>query len=280
MQKDKPGKEIEQLKKKARDIRKLVLEMCVRAGTGHVSSCFCCAEILVSLYYGGILMFKPDEPKWEVRDRFVLSKGHASPILYAILADLGFFPKEELNKFCRADGIFGVHLQNDVPGVEITSGSLGQGLGIAAGMAKAAKMDKKQCRIFTLLGDGECYEGSIWEAAMFASHHSLNNLVAIIDRNQMCVTGFTEQIVRLAPLDEKFRAFGWEARTIDGHSFEELLSALNRFSLGETDQPLAIIANTVKGKGVSFMENEPRWHGLAPCGKEAEKAKAELEKEE
>jgi transketolase len=264
------------LEKKANYIRNQVLDMCVRANTGHVTSSFSCAEILVALYHGRILRYDTSNPKWEDRDRFVLSKGQASPLLYAILADLGFFPENELWKFCEADGMFGVHLQNDVPGVEITTGSLGHGLGIAAGMALAAMMDKKNYMVFTLLGDGECYEGSIWEAAMFAGHHELNNLVAIVDRNYLCATDFTENCVRLNPLDEKWKSFGWKVITIDGHSFEDIFSALADVRSRRTNSPLLIIANTVKGKGVSFMENIPLWHGIAPQGKEAEMAKMEL----
>jgi transketolase len=276
MRNDSFCRKIEKLKKKVKYIRQQTLDMCVRAGTGHVSSSFSCAEILVSLYYGEILRYKREHPEWDARDRFVLSKGHASPILYAILADCGFFSQNELKKFCQADGIFGVHLQHDVPGVEITSGSLGHGFGIAAGMAKAAKMNAKSYRIFSLLGDGECYEGSIWETAMFASHHKLDNLLAIVDRNRLCVTGFTEQIVKLDPLDEKFRAFGWRTIIVDGHSFEQILSALDKFTSGQFNKPIVIIANTVKGKGISFMENRPLWHGLAPLGKDAKKARNEL----
>jgi len=265
---------IDDLKKKSHYIRNKVLDMCIQARTGHVTSSFSCTEIMIALYYGGIFRHNPSEPKWPERDRFILSKGHASPLLYAVLADLGYFPKKELDRFCQADGIFGVHLQNDVPGVEITSGSLGQGFGIAAGMALAAKMDKKKYKIFTLLGDGECYEGSVWETAMFTSHHQLNNLIAIVDRNYLCVTGFTEEIVRLNPLDERWKAFGWNVVNINGHSFEEILPALNKVY----DKPFVIIANTIKGKGVSFMENKPLWHGLAPQGEDAEKAKIELSK--
>ena len=267
---------IAELEKKANYIRNQTLGMCVKAGTGHVTSSFSCAEILVALYYGDILHYDISNPKWEDRDRFILSKGHASPILYAVLADLGFFSESEIWKFCQANGMFGVHLQNDVPGVEITSGSLGHGLGIAAGMALAAKLDKKHHLVFTLLGDGECYEGSTWESAMFAGHHQLNNLVAIVDRNWLCVTDFTENCVRLNPFDQKWEAFGWEVAVIDGHSFEDIFSALNAVRSRQATSPLVIIANTVKGKGVSFMENKPLWHGIAPKGKEAELAKMEL----
>lgn len=267
---------ITELEKKANYIRRQVLDMCVQAGTGHVTSSFSCTEILVALYHGGILRYDNANPKWEERDRFILSKGQASPILYVILADLGFFPENDLWRFCQADGKFGVHLQSDVPGVEITAGSLGIGFGIAAGMALAAKMDNKPYMTFALLGDGECYEGSIWEAAMFAGHRELNNLIAIIDRNRLCVTDFTENLVRLNPLDKKWESCGWEVVTINGHSFQDIFSVLEDFRSPRLNKPLLIIADTIKGKGVSFMENVPLWHGIAPKGKDAELAKQEL----
>jgi len=267
---------ITELEKKSNYLRNQVLDMCVRAGTGHVTSSFSCVEVLVALYYGKVLRYDASNPKWEARDRFILSKGQASPLLYAILADLGYFKNSELWKFCNADGMFGVHLQNDVPGVEITTGSLGHGLGIAAGMALAAKMDRKPYMTFTLLGDGECYEGSVWEAAQFSGHHELDNLVAIVDRNWLCVTDFTENCVRLNPFDKKWESCGWNVVTVDGHSFRDILSALDGLRSSRRKKPLAIIANSIKGKGVSFMENQPLWHGIPPKGKEAKRAKVEL----
>lgn len=270
---------ITKLEKKAKELRKKVLEMCIKAGTGHVTSSFSCVEILVALYYGGILKYKVENPKWEERDRFILSKGQASPILYVILADLGFFPSSACDKFCCFDGMFGVHLQNDVPGVEITTGSLGHGLGIGAGMAYIGKKEEKNWFVFVLLGDGELYEGSIWESALFASHHKLNNLVAIVDRNWLCVTDFTENIVKLEPLEEKWKSYGWETRRINGHNFEEIFNSLKDIKNRKNEKPLVIIANTIKGKGISFMENQILWHGIAPKGKEAEKAIKELSNE-
>lgn len=271
---------IAELEKKAKYIRNQVLDMCVRAGTGHVTSSFSCTEILVALYYGGILRYDTANLRWEQRDRFVLSKGHASPIMYVILADLGFFPANDLWRFCQADGKFGVHLQSDVPGAEITAGSLGLGFGIGVGMALSAKMDNKSYMTFALLGDGECYEGSIWEAAMFAGHHELNNLIAIIDRNRLCVTDFTENCVRLDPLDKKWESCGWEVVTINGHSFEDIFSVLEGYRSPRLNKPRLIIADTIKGKGVSFMENVPLWHGMAPKGEDAKRAKLELTKRE
>lgn len=269
-------RKIAELEKKASYIRTQTLDMCVKAETGHVTSSFSCTEILVALYYGGILRYDTSNPKWDDRDRFILSKGQASPVLYAVLGDLGFFPESDIWGFCQADGKFGVHLQNDVPGVEITSGSLGHGLGIAAGMALAARMDRKHYMTFALLGDGECHEGSVWEAAMFAGHHELNSLIAIVDRNWLCVTDFTENCVRINPLAKKWESFGWNVATINGHSYEDILSALDSVRLRQLNKPSVIIANTIKGKGVSFMENEPLWHGIAPKGREAEMARNEL----
>ena len=193
---------IQRLEEKARYIRNQILDMCCRAGTGHVTSSFSCTEILVALYQGGILRVDPENPEWPERDRFILSKGQASAILYPILADAGFFPEGDLKTFGQTDGKFGVHLQKDVPGVEITSGSLGHGIGVATGIALAAKMNRKLFMTYALLGDGECYEGSVWEAAMFAAHNRLNNLVAIIDRNHLCATNFTENMLQLEPLEK------------------------------------------------------------------------------
>jgi transketolase len=273
-------KKIKQLKKKSNYIRNQILDMCVGAGTGHVTSSFSCTEILVSLFHGGILKYDPKNPDWEERDRFVLSKGQASVILYPILADAGFFPEKELKGFNQEDGMFGVHLQHDVPGAEITCGSLGHGFGIAAGMALAAKMNKELHMVVTLLGDGECYEGSIWETAMFASYYRLNNLFAIIDRNWMCATEFTEDTVELNPMAEKWKAFGWNVVEIDGHSFEEIFSAFHNFRSKRSTKPLLIIADTTKGKGADILCGKPLWHGIAPAGKDAKLAKSQLCEEE
>jgi len=268
--------DINSLEKKANYIRKQVLDMCVNAGTGHVTSSFSCAEILVALYYGGILKYDPRNPDWNKRDRLVLSKGQASVILYPILADLGFFSEKELDHFNQEDGIFGVHLQYDVPGVELTVGSLGQGFGVAAGMALAAKLNRQRHMVVTILGDGELYEGSMWETAMFASHYRLNNLFAIVDRNWMCATEFTEDTVELNPIDEKFLSFGWEVINIDGHSFEEILESFKGFRSKKSTKPLVIIADTIKGKGSECLCWEPLWHGIAPKGTDADTAKSQL----
>ncbi|MCP4605083.1 MAG: transketolase [Proteobacteria bacterium] len=264
------------LETKAHEVRNLILDMCTKAKTGHVTSSLSCVEIMVALYYGGVMKFDPSKPDWSERDRFILSKGQASVILYPILADLGYFPKEQLDDFAQKGGKFGVHLQHDVPGTEITSGSLGQGFNIATGMALAMKKNRSLPMVFTLLGDGECYEGSMWEAAMFAAHNKLNNLVAIIDRNYQCVTNFTENMVALEPMEDKWRSFGWWTERIDGHDFDALMSVLRRVRSRQHNKPLMIIADTVKGQGISFMECVPIWHGAAPDGEDAKKAKAEL----
>jgi transketolase len=267
---------IEYLTQKSQHIRKLILEMCSKAGTGHVTSSFSCTEILVALYYGGLLRFDPKNPRWPERDRFILSKGQASVILYCVLADLGFFPVEELDHFAQADGKFGVHLQNSVPGVEITAGSLGQGINVATGLAHAAKLNRELHMVVSLLGDGECYEGAVWEAAMFASHYRLNNLVAIVDRNHLCATDFTENALQLEPLGDKWAAFGWNVVHVDGHSLEQLMAALEGFRCRKIAAPTVIIADTVKGKGVDFMCNYPLWHANAPKGEQVDAARAEI----
>lgn len=258
----------ERLKAKSNELKETTLAMCAKAKTGNISSSFSCADILTSIYYGGILTYDSKNPKMPERDRFILSKGHAAPILYAILSDAGYFPREWLISFCEKDGRLGVHTQNDIPGIEVTSGSLGHGLGIGAGMALAGKMNKSKYSVFVLLGDGELYEGSNWESAMFAGHNHLDNLIAIVDRNLQCATSFTEDVLSLEPLEKKWDDFGWHARTIDGHSFEELLSSLNESKSYKNNKPHVIIAKTIKGKGARFIEGKVEWHTKTPTEEE------------
>ena len=234
------------LVKKAKQLRKTVLEMCIKAGTGHVTSCFSCVEIMVELFYRDM---NPE-------DVFILSKGQASPLLYAILSDKGLIEEAELWKFAQKGGVLGVHLDHHIPGAVITAGSLGHGLGVATGIAKARKLDKKPGIIYCLLGDGECYEGSVWEAAMYAGNEKLDNLVAIVDRNGLMVTGKAQ----VFPLGTKFLSFGWEPWSGRKHG-----------------KPQIIIAHTVKGNGIPFMENVVLWHGVAPQGKDADRARKALE---
>ena len=260
-------KQILDLETKAAQLREELFEMCVNAGHGHLSSGFSCTDILTSLFYGGYLNHNPDDPGWKDRDRFFLSKGHAAIILYVVLADRGYFSKEELKNFSQKDGKFSIHLQKDVPGAEISAGSLGHGFGIAVGSALASKLDRKLNLHYCLLGDGETYEGSVWEGAMFAAHNKLNNLVAIVDRNYQCTLDFTENMLKLEPLDKKWEAFGWRVKRIDGHSFEELQGAFLDIRKRPTDKPTVIIADTVKGKGVEHLSYKPLCHGRTPKNK-------------
>jgi len=269
---------IDDLEQRSHDLGCRMLQMCIKAGKGHVSSSLSCLDMFVALYHGGILRVDPTEPKWEDRDRLILSKGQASPALYTTLADFGFFPLDWLETFTQENGKFAVHLQHDVPGVEITAGSLGQGYGTAAGIALAAKMNRKLFMVYAILGDGECYEGSIWETAMFASHNRLNNLVTIIDRNYLCVTDFTEDLVALEPLDEKWRAFGFNVIRINGHSMKELLRTFQPLRNRNNTKPTVIIADTVKGHSIPSMCFCPLWHGRAPQGSDAEKFTNEIQK--
>lgn len=265
--------------KKAHELREELLEITAKAGTGHFTSSLSCVELLTALYYGNILKYNPKDENWVDRDYFIMSKAQASPLLYIILADVGYFPKEDLLLFAQKDGKMGVHLQNSVPGSEITAGSLGCGFGIAAGLAMAFKKNRMGNIVYTLLGDGECYEGAIWETAAFVSHNRLNNLITIVDRNYLCATHFTEDELGIEPLAEKWRAFGFEVKEIDGHSFEQIMPLLQASHSHRNTRPLAIIADTVKGKGVKMLENQPLWHGMAVPPELLDEARKELGQE-
>lgn len=268
------------LKRKAHDFRRDILEMTYAAGSGHPGGSLSAIDILTVLYYH-TMRVDPKNPMWPDRDRFVLSKGHSCPALYAILADLGFFPKEELMRLRKPGSILQGHPDmNLTPGVEMSTGSLGQGLSVACGMAIAARLDGKDYRVYCMVGDGEAQEGNIWEGAMLAAHHRLDNLTTILDRNVMQIDGTTEQIMALEPLAEKWRAFGWNVLEIDGHDMVQIISALE-LAKGTKGKPTMIVANTVKGKGISFMENELAYHGRALTKEEMERAREELrEKDE
>lgn len=260
---------------KAKWVRRQILEMVAHSGKGHLGGSFSCAEILVALYYGGVLRFDAQNPNWEDRDRFILSKGHAAIALYSILADVGYFDKSLLETYCQEDSLLEGHPNKELEGIEHGTGSLGHGLGIATGLALAAKMDSKDWLTFVLLSEGDCYEGSTWEAAMFASHHRLDNLIAIVDRNKQCVLDFTERNNKLEPFALKWEAFGWDVLTVDGHSFELLIPTL--MFAKKNNAPTVIIADTIKGKGVSFMEKKLEWHNKLPNKEELELARQELE---
>lgn len=265
------------LQEKTKWVRQQVLEMIVGAGHGHIGGSLSCVEILVALYQGGILWVDPKNPGWEDRDRFILSKGQGCQALYAVLADMGFFPVAELEQFGKEGSRLEGHPSWAVPGIEVNTGSLGNGLGIGAGLALSARLQGKNYRVFVLLGDAECHEGSVWEAAMFAAHHRLGNLIAIIDDNGLSATDFTSSVMRVSPLAAKWDSFGWNVHDIDGHSLELLIGCLGRLKRSsEQGTPKVIVASTTKGRGVSFMAMVPRWHHAVPSGEDLEQARAEL----
>jgi len=249
---------------KALEYKQMTLNMCCNGGTGHVNSSFSLAELLATLYEGGILRHDPKDPDWDDRDRLILSKGQASPILYTVLADRGYFPHNWLNTFNHPDGKFAVHLQNTVPGVELSTGSLGHGLGVATGMAISLKLNRKLPLVFCILGDAECYEGSVWESALLAAHQHLNNLIAFVDRNYLGATDFTENACALEPLEDKWKAFGWDTARINGHDPTTLITTLGNYRARLSRKPRVIILDTVKGNGVDFLENAPLWHSRTP----------------
>ena len=246
------------------------------AKSGHPGGSLSAADIFTYLYYKE-LNVDPKNPSWEDRDRFVLSKGHCCPSLYAVLALKGFFEWDELTNLRHVGAMLQGHPDmKNTPGVDMSTGSLGQGVSAACGMALAAKLDKKDYRVYTVLGDGEVEEGQVWEAAMFASHNKLDNLVVIVDQNGLQIDGTVEDVAGIEPLDKKFEAFGFEVIKIDGHDFEQIKSALDKAKTVK-GKPTAILAKTVKGKGVSFMENQVGWHGVAPNLEQFEAATAELD---
>jgi transketolase len=307
---------INSLEKKANTIRKHVITMVYKAGSGHPGGSLSAVDILTTLYFHKfldkacknnerepIMNHDPANPKWEDRDRFILSKGHAAPALYAALAEVGYFKKkvlldflkernEEMHERTKNEKIYGVDIlmnlrklgyplqghpdMNKTPGVEASTGSEGQGLSIGAGQAMAAKLDRKLYHIFVMIGDGEMDCGQIWEAAMSASHFKLDNLIAILDRNNLQLDGPTEQIMSLEPIPDKWQAFGWQVIEIDGHNFKEILNALDT-AKEVKGKPTLIVAHTVKGKGVSFMEGAVGFHGKAPDEEQYKQAMKELE---
>ena len=257
-------------------IRKHVLRMTHRARSSHVGSNFSMADVLAALY-ARILRVDPRSPKWSGRDRFILSKGHAAAGLYAVLAERGFFPLEWLDDFYLDGAKLAGHVSDrGVPGIEVSTGSLGHGLSIACGLALVGKSEHRTHRVFTLVSDGECDEGSLWEAALFAPHHKLDNLTVIVDYNKIQSMGWTREILNLDPLAEKWAAFGWGVREIDGHDFSQILEALANLPV-QQGKPSCVIAHTIKGKGVSFMENQVLWHYRAANDEEYRQALVELE---
>ena len=265
------------LKKKAAQIRTDLLKMIYEAKTGHTGGSLSCTDILTVLYYS-VMKINPSNPSWEERDRFILSKGHSVESYYCILADKGFFPKEDLKTFSKFGSKLTGHPNNEIPGIEMNTGSLGHGLPIAVGMALAAKMDGESWRVFVLMGDGEQAEGSVWEGAMAATHYRLDNLIAIIDRNKLQMSGNTEDVMGLELLEEKWKSFGWEVIAVDGNDVEQLENALKSAPIIK-NKPTILMAYTKKGKGVSFMENVADWHHRIPTYEQLQQAIEELSEE-
>ena len=262
------------LEKIARDMRRNIIEMIYEVQSGHPGGSLSSVEILASLYFS-VLKHNPNNPKWPERDKFVLSKAHACPVLYVALAQSGYFPETELLTFRKINSRLQGHAHTKTPGVEMSGGSLGQGLSFGVGTSLAARMNNISSTTYVLLGDGECDEGQIWEAAMSASHHKLDNLVAIVDRNGIQNDRFTHEVMGIEPFEDKWKSFGWDVISIDGHSFIEIIPALQR-AKSVKGVPSMIIAKTVKGKGVSFMENNPEFHGKAPNKEELQLAIEEI----
>ena len=266
-----------ELSKIANEVRKGIVKSTHSAKSGHPGGSLSAADIITYLYFEEMSV-DPKNPQWADRDRFVLSKGHVAPALYAVLAEKGFFPKEDLLTLRHVGSYLQGHPDmKQIPGIDMSSGSLGQGVSVAAGMAAAARLDKKDYRVYALTGDGEIQEGQIWEAAMWAGHHKLDNLTIFVDNNNLQIDGTLEEVCSPYPIDKKFEAFNWHTIVIDGNDFDQIRAAVKEAK--ETKgMPTAIIAKTVKGKGVSFMEHEVGWHGKGPTDAECEKALEELEK--
>jgi len=266
---------IKSLEERAKIIRRYVIKMLAKAGSGHPGGSLSAVDLLVVLFYNK-MRHNPQQPKWQDRDRFILSKGHGCPALYAILADMGYFSVDKLETLRQFGSILQGHpCMKTTPGIEISSGSLGQGLSVGLGIALAAKLDKKDYRTYVMLGDGEIEEGQIWEAAMAASHYKAENLCAILDQNELQIDGFIHDVMSSHPIPAKWRSFGWHVIEINGHNYKAIIYAYNEAEKIK-GRPTIIVAKTVKGKGVSFMENQVDWHGKAPTKEEAEKALTEL----
>ena len=259
----------------ANNMRINIVNMLTESKSGHPGGSLSACEIVAALYFKE-MNIDPKNPGWENRDRFVLSKGHGAPVLYAALAEKGYFPKEELMSLRKIDSMLQGHPDmKGTPGVDMTTGSLGQGLAAANGIALAGKIDKKDYRVYALIGDGESQEGIIWEAAMFAAHHKLDNITVFLDHNGLQIDGPNEDVMSIEPIEDKFKAYGWHVINIDGHSFEEIFAAIDE-AKNTKGKPTMIVAKTIKGKGVSFMENQVGWHGKAPSEEETKIAIDEL----
>ena len=267
---------LEELAARARRIRRHIVEMTAAAQSGHPGGSLSSVEILVALYFGGVLRYDANRPDWPERDRFILSKGHATPVLYGTLAEAGYFPVEELMTFRRLNSRLQGHPKiNTAPGIEMSAGSLGQGLSYSIGQLVAARLDGKDYRVYCLLGDGECQEGQTWEGLMAAPYHGIDRLCAIIDRNGLQNDWYVKDTMEVDPLADKLRAFNWHTLEVDGHDLRQLLDAFAE-AKATTGRPTAIVARTVKGKGVSFMENSPAWHAGGASPEQLQQALEEI----
>ena len=270
------ARSVEEMREKAKRLRRHIIAMTAKAGSGHPGGSLSAVEIITALFFH-MLRHDPRNPRWPDRDRFVLSKGHAAPLLYATLAETGYFPTAELLTLRQLDSRMQGHTDMTVtPGVEMSAGALGQGLSFAIGIALAGRLDRRDYRVYVLIGDGECDEGQVWEAAMAAAHFKVDNMVAIVDRNRQQIDGWTYEVMDTEPMDEKWHSFGWHTIEVDGHDLAQIIAALEEAKTIK-GKPTAIIAHTTKGKGVSFMENNLDFHGTAPTPEETERALKELE---
>ncbi len=268
--------QIQELKARAVQIRKDIIDTTVAAGGAHIGGALSMVEIMTILYYK-YLNIRPDQPLWENRDRVVVSKGHAGVGVASVLANKGYFPREALSTFNQFKSKFGMHLDSlKVDGVDVSTGSLGHGLPMTLGLALGARLQKKSWKTYCILGDGECNEGSVWEAAMAASHYNATNMITFVDRNRLMIDGATEEIMGLEPFADKWKAFGFIVKEVDGHDYTALAQALD-FALGQNKAPVMILCNTIKGKGISFMENEVKWHYGSMNSTLAHQAKKEVE---
>ena len=272
----KKTKNVDELREICKVIRRHIIRMTGAAGSGHPGGSLSATEIIVTLYYD-VLRHDPANPDWPDRDRFILSKGHGCPVLYAVMAECGYAPVDQLTTLRRLGSIYQGHPDKRfLPALEASTGSLGQGLSLAIGMALAARLNQSPSRVYVVLGDGEIQEGQVWEAAMFGAYHHVDNVVAVVDYNKIQLDGFVKDIMDLEPLVEKWRAFGWHTIELDGHHIPMLQAAFAE-AAATRGRPTVIIAHTVKGKGVSFMENNPKFHGIAPTQAEVETALRELQ---
>jgi transketolase len=275
-----PPTDLASIEGRSRDIRRAALEMISASGASHIGSVFSTAEILATLY-GGILNVRPAEPDWPDRDRFVMSKGHAAAGLYAALSLAGFFPQQRLKEFCVDGGSLPGHVtHHGIPGVDVSTGSLGHGLALAVGLAAGSRRLGAKWHVYALLSDGECDEGSTWEAALLAPAWRLSGLTAIVDYNKIQSLGRVDEVLPLEPFADKWRSFGWQVDEVDGHNIENLRQRIDPTGWPSAGGPRCVIAHTIKGKGVSFMENDLLWHYRCPVGDEYDRAVAELEAEE